>query len=191
MKLGKIIYKFVVVLMLLLLFGCRPAAVSKEKSQVNDHGAETAQFDPLELPSDTTVVPKNNPQKGDLIGEEILTDNQALGQTDSSVNNLLKSVDSINSQSFRIQIFSSKVFGASKQATNVAEEIFDRPVYLDYEVPYYKIRVGNFVNRDDAEKYLLKVRTAGYSDAWVVAANINIRESERLYQDSLLQTEPE
>jgi hypothetical protein len=191
MKTGRITYNFVIIFALLLLFACRPAAVSKEKSQNKDNKTETSLFDPLELPSDTTIVPKANPQQGDLIGKPVITDSQSNEKQDSLFNNLIESVDTLNSQSFRIQLFSSKVYGTGKQAFKVAEEIFDRPVYLDYEVPYYKVRVGNFANRDEAEKYLLKVRTTGYNDAWVVAVNINIRESERLYQDNLLQIEPE
>ena len=190
MKTGRIIYKFVVIFALLLLIGCRPAAVSKEKSQNKDDNTENAQFNPLELPSDTTIVPKVNPQEGNLIGKPVITDNGSAEQN-SPLRTLVESIDTLNSQSFRIQLFSSKLYGVGKQAFRVAEEIFDRPVYLDYEVPYYKIRVGNFADRDEAEKYLLKVRTAGYNDAWVVAVNINIVESERLYQDRQLQEDAE
>lgn len=191
MKTGKNIYKILIIFTLLLLLGCRPAAVSKEKSKENGSSTENAQFDPLELQSDTTIIPKSYPQPGDLIGKPVLSESETEEQQTSQKDYLFESIDTLNSQSFRIQLFSSKAYGTGKQAFKIAEEIFDRPVYLDYEVPYYKIRVGNFANRDDAELYLLKVRTAGYSDAWVVAVNINVHESERLYQDSLLQTEPE
>jgi hypothetical protein len=191
MKIGRIIYKFIVLFSLLLLLGCRPATVSNEKSQNKENKSEKDQFDPLELPSDTLIIPKINPQKGDLTGTVVKTEDQKINEQDSLANILIESIDTLNSQSFRVQLFSSKVYGTSKHTIRVAEEIFDRPVYLDYEVPYYKIRVGNFPNREEAEKYLLKVRTAGYNDAWVVAVNINVKESERNYQDSLLQMEPE
>lgn len=175
--------------MLILAFGCRPAAVSKEKSQAKKKISENSLFNPLELSSDTIIVPEANPLNADLFGESVKTDIGITVQRDSLKNTLIEPVDSLNSQTFRIQLFSSKVYGASRQEFLIAEEIFDRNVYLDYEVPYYKIRVGDFSNREDAEIYLLKVRTSGYSDAWVVAVNINVRESERLYKDSLFQME--
>ena len=68
-------------------------------------------------------------------------------------------------------------------AVQVAEEIFDRPVYLDYEVPYFKIRVGSFFDRDQAEDYMMRARAAGYKEAWVVVTNVAVREAAPLYFD--------
>ena len=56
-------------------------------------------------------------------------------------------------------------------------------MYVDYEVPNYKVRVGNFVDRNAAEDYQQRVRAAGYGNAWVVMVNIGIREVAPLYQE--------
>ena len=52
---------------------------------------------------------------------------------------------------------------------------------MDYEVPYYKIRVGNFASREEAENYLPAAREAGYKTAWVVRAYVNVNTVEDLY----------
>jgi SPOR domain len=78
-------------------------------------------------------------------------------------------------ESYRIQLYTSKLYGPASKELNIAREVFDQKVWMDYEVPYYKIRVGDFSSRDEAEKYLPTVREAGYESAWVVRVNANIK----------------
>lgn len=69
---------------------------------------------------------------------------------------------------FRIHLLTSNMIGDARAASQIAEELFDQPVQIDYEVPYYKLRVGEFANRRMAEEYLIGVKRAGYPKAWVV-----------------------
>ncbi len=92
--------------------------------------------------------------------------------------------DSVNGQAYRIQLYTSKLYGEARHELRVAQEIFDRPVFLDYEVPYYKIRVGSFADRDKADEYLQRVKAAGYSTAWVVIVNVGVKEAAPLYRDT-------
>jgi hypothetical protein len=53
------------------------------------------------------------------------------------------------------------------------EELYpDLPIYLSYEQPYYRLRVGDFRNRVEAEKYL-RILKPQYSLAFVTADIIN------------------
>ena len=97
--------------------------------------------------------------------------------------NPYEAVDSVNSQAFRVQIFTSKLFGTARDAASVAEEIFDRPVFVEYEVPYFKVRVGNLDTREKAETLRQKARAVGYSNAWVITVTLNKREVPGLYDD--------
>lgn len=140
-------------------------------------------YDPLELPRDREVVPVKNPRSGSIRGNDALIDAEE-DPSDSAyfvADNLPIGLDTVNNQVFRVQLFTSKTYGEARRAVVVAEEIFDQPVYLDYEVPYYKIRVGNFANRDDAEEYQPRVRTAGYGNAWVVVVNLGVTEASPAY----------
>ncbi|MEW5796482.1 MAG: SPOR domain-containing protein [Candidatus Zixiibacteriota bacterium] len=173
--------------MSLLLPGCLKPTV--ETLEVADTSATVAVdprgFDPLELPRDREIVPALYPRTGDIFGKQVIIEKGAVdlaGVTrpsadDSSVIGL----DTLNNQSYRVQIFTGLVYGEARQVARVAEEIFDQPVYVDYEVPNYKVRVGNWPDRASAERYQQKARGVGYTNAWVVMVGINVREVAPLY----------
>ncbi|MDX9857209.1 MAG: SPOR domain-containing protein [candidate division Zixibacteria bacterium] len=140
--------------------------------------------DPLELPSDREVVPAVQPHAGDITGQDALvvrdddlTDSTAVDESETAAG-----ADSLNAQAYRVQLFTGKLFSEARTEVAVAEEIFDQPVYLDYEVPYFKVRVGDFAGRDDAERYRQRAKGAGYANAWVVLVNINVRQAAPLYE---------
>jgi hypothetical protein len=70
---------------------------------------------------------------------------------------------------FRIQILaSSQVDMARKEKVN-AESIVKQPVFMASEQSLYKLYVGDFKTRAEAEAALPEVRKLGYKDAWVVS----------------------
>ena len=163
------------------------------KSEPATVPTSSPKFDPLDLPQDTRIIPQLQPHKGEIIG----SGNEAAANSDTVENKPVEpakpikpQVDSLASQALRIQLHSSEAFGDAKRERLIAEEIFDQPVYLDYEVPYYKVRVGSFSERKDAESYLQKAKTAGYLNAWIVAVRINVKEAQPLY-DNLSTPQPE
>ncbi len=46
-------------------------------------------------------------------------------------------------------------------------------VFIDFEPPYFKVRVGNFQTRNDAELLLEEVKKKGYGTAFIVQANVS------------------
>lgn len=189
MKRQKNIYKLLLVFILALgLYSCQKAAT--RTSPADEQATTTTErgFDPLDLPSDNVIVPKQFPQKGEISGSGVVSKESMM--TDDStgipVEDLPDSADSLNNQAYRIQIFSSKVYGEARHEAKIAEEIFDRPLSIDYEVPYYKIRVGSFQSRDQAEEYQMKAKAAGYTNAWVALVNINVKETAPLYDGEQL-----
>ncbi len=188
MKILKNIFSLIIALTVLLLAGCQPAnKVAEEKptptatSSPGDRG-----FDPLGLPGDKDIVPQENPKSGEIVGKVALIDATPV-KTDTTASTTaappMKS-DSVNGQAYRIQLYTSKLYSEARHELRVAEEIFDRPVFLDYEVPYYKIRVGSFADRDKADEYLQRVKAAGYPTAWVVIVNVGVKEAAPLYRDT-------
>jgi len=172
---------------LLALAGCaRPPAATvevprpQEAAQIDARG-----FDPLELPRDREVVPARYPSAGDISGRAVIVATDAGSQAADSLSLptviVPQPTDTLNSQAYRVQIFTGLVYGEARQAAQVAEEIFDQPVYIDYEVPNYKVRVGSWADRYAAERYQQKAREAGYSNAWVVMVKVNVREAAPLY----------
>ncbi|MCM2271357.1 MAG: SPOR domain-containing protein [candidate division Zixibacteria bacterium] len=90
--------------------------------------------------------------------------------------------DSLGAQIFRVQLAMIDTYSDARHALAVAHEIFDQPVSLDYETPYYKLRVGEFTTRGEAELYQQRARGAGYTNAWVMVATVTPKQAEPLYQ---------
>jgi len=165
---------------LILLCGCRgsfspPAEETPEPTETRP--AERPAGDdrnPLGLEADLEIVPAG------------------YAMAAASPDSLFGGVDSLSGgdeapvsggfyEAYRIQLFTSKEQGPAFKEMTVAREVFDREVTLDYEVPYYKVRVGEFPDRNRAEEYLGAAREAGYKNAWVVKVNRQVKAVEDMY----------
>lgn len=135
----------------------------------------TSSVDPLSLAQDTIPVSslmKQGPANGStrlVPPAKIFSAGDALGG------------DSLGAQVFRVQLNMIDVYSEARRALAVAQEIFDQPVTLDYEVPYYKLRVGEFPTRREAEMYQQRARGAGYGNAWVMVSTTSAKQIEPLY----------
>jgi hypothetical protein len=74
---------------------------------------------------------------------------------------------------FRIQVLSTTEIDT---ANAVKTELSNLPeaigIYVIYDAPYYKVRVGDYLSRPDANSLLRSLIDRGYSDAWIVADRI-------------------
>ena len=76
-------------------------------------------------------------------------------------------------QGFRIQIFSSSNVDETTLMKNLALEKFvGDSIYVVYDAPVYKVRIGDFVNRYEANQRLPEFVEKGYRDAWIVPDRI-------------------
>jgi hypothetical protein len=74
---------------------------------------------------------------------------------------------------YRVQIFSLRDIDEARAKKTEIEGLFPGEwVYLDYESPAYKIRVGNFQNRFEADRFAKQLVDRGYTDAWTVPARV-------------------
>ena len=84
-------------------------------------------------------------------------------------------IDFTNSvKGYRIQIMISE---DEKDLINVKQKlelIIKEKIYIKFELPNYKLRVGNFDSRKKAETYRNKVIQLGYRSAWVVPTLIEL-----------------
>lgn len=87
------------------------------------------------------------------------------------------------SRGFRVQLFSSlsrpEANDAMQRAITWWEDQNDRvaarpPIYIEYEQPYYKVRVGNFRSRDAAARMAGKIEQV-FAGAFVVPSLIEAR----------------
>lgn len=77
---------------------------------------------------------------------------------------------------YRVQIFMEIGNEAIRHAESMKKSFTDAfpelPIYLTYDQPYYRLRVGDFRNRVEAEKYLRLIKPK-FSLAFVTADIIN------------------
>ncbi len=84
-------------------------------------------------------------------------------------------------QGFRIQVYSSSNVDEAVRAKSVAiEKFFSDSVYMVYDAPVYKIRVGDFANRYEANQRLPEFIESGYRDAWIVPDRVVQRKVVRV-----------
>lgn len=69
---------------------------------------------------------------------------------------------------YKVQLATTKDLSSAQAARAKAVTEFKQDVQIDYEVPYYKIRVGSFVSPQAAESLLQQARKLGYQGAWAV-----------------------
>ena len=90
-------------------------------------------------------------------------------------------VESELTQGFRIQIFATgSIDEANAMRQTAVQRLTEDSVYVVFDPPVYKVRVGDFRTRVDANQRLGVVSAMGFADAWVVGDKITIRKSVRV-----------
>ena len=74
---------------------------------------------------------------------------------------------------FRIQIFASSTNNNANRVANDARAVFgNQSVYVDHVVPYYKVRVGDCLTREEAEALRRQALNLGFAGAFIVETMI-------------------
>ncbi len=67
---------------------------------------------------------------------------------------------------YKIQVFQGNRSGAEEAKTKFESTYDEWPISMEYETPNYKIWVGNFRSRLEADKALIKIKK-NYSNAFI------------------------
>ena len=73
---------------------------------------------------------------------------------------------------YRVQIVISQNEQELQDVKTEIEKSINEQTYIIFELPNYKLRVGNFLNRKEAENFQKKIARLGYRTAWVVPTMI-------------------
>lgn len=85
---------------------------------------------------------------------------------------------------FRIQILSTSNIDDADASRMAAQQLFlSDTVYVVYDPPVYKVRVGDFDSRLEANNRLADVQERGFRDAWVVPDNVLRRKWVPVHRD--------
>lgn len=87
-------------------------------------------------------------------------------------------------QGFRIQIFASpRIDEATRAKQTAAQLITTDSLYIVFDPPVYKVRVGDYPTRLEANRALAAIVQKGYPDAWIVADRIIQRKFIRIRRE--------
>lgn len=80
----------------------------------------------------------------------------------------------IETSGYRIQLISTQDRNEALRIKTQADERYDLPVYIDFEPPNYKVRIGNYASQEEAMRYQESMQRQGFKFAWVVPSKIII-----------------
>ena len=102
---------------------------------------------------------------------------------DSTSFEFLLSLDSVQSVSegYRVQVLATRYFERANSLAVIMKNTVSDSVYVDFEAPNYKVRIGDFIDRDSAESLQQELVQMGYNSAWILRARINSQASRINY----------
>ncbi|MFQ5630270.1 MAG: SPOR domain-containing protein [bacterium] len=69
---------------------------------------------------------------------------------------------------YRIQILQTEDVQEAREFQQDTFLRLDVDAYVSYDNPYYKVRVGDFTSRFEAEEFLTTLEGRGFKSAWIV-----------------------
>ena len=90
----------------------------------------------------------------------------------------MKKIEEKELEVFRIQIFESTVASIARAEAKRFQNILGDTVYINFETPLYKLRIGNYANRKNAEDAIESISKLGAKDAWIIRTK-KILEADR------------
>ena len=87
----------------------------------------------------------------------------------------------VTRQGYRIQLTSTQDVSMAEAAETKAIEIFGDEVFMVFEYPNYKIRVGNYLNIKDTRHIEIRARRNGFPRAWTVPSEVRVKNTNERY----------
>lgn len=173
----KITYWFFLGLLLLACSSSRETSDNSSRQKPSVEQGEKAplavfekSFRPSDYDEDVEALEKHRVGKED--------------QTDLDTRKDSVKVEEETLQGFRIQIFaSSNILEANLAKQTASQLITIDSLYIVYDPPVYKVRVGDYPTRLDANRSLVSVVQKGYPDAWIVTDRIILRKFVRVRRE--------
>lgn len=165
--------KYLFILFILIYFvGCASSSKTQTATDAGEKklsGKYDESFDPLTLDDDDIVI---NKEANDVQIKK--TDDKTIKDRDE------KKVVMHEVEGYRVQILATQgIEAATLQQQKAIDRFSDHgyKVYLIYEAPLYRLRIGDATNRKDAEFIRDLAKERGYDEAFIVRSKVMARES--------------
>tara|TARA_B100001142_G_C14334193_1_gene655235 strand:- start:2051 stop:2476 length:426 start_codon:yes stop_codon:yes gene_type:complete len=96
-----------------------------------------------------------------------LIDNDPLSRIDKTPDSIITEIEG-----FRVQVFATQDRNKADQLQKELMKKFNEKIYIIFEAPNYKVRIGDFLDRDDAELMRMKLVSSDFPSSWIVRTKI-------------------
>ena len=77
---------------------------------------------------------------------------------------------------FKVQVFATRFAHSADSIKSGLDKKVNEGVSIVFDAPVYKVRVGNFVTRNEAENMKINLVKFGYDTAWIVRSKVLARK---------------
>lgn len=170
--------KFLIILLavITLLIGCSASTSSRYETK-KETVKETSTEETKEVSEDFDITPYQTEIEIEAppIATDKLPPDVWYGYEDSSSNTERKIVGTTDG--YRVQVLSTDdIDEANRIRTEIYEKTTRKEVYVIFEPPFYKVKVGDFTSKSEADNLRFKLNQLGYPESKVVQETINLFE---------------
>ena len=142
--------------------GCSAGSLTEHKSGDSSGNSVNGWFDPLTLNDDDIIIN----------GAEMPTfSNRSKELSDTS------NIDyEMMVEGYRVQVYTTQNISEADSILALADSLFNGEAYLQFDAPYYKIRVGNLKSRAIAETLQIAARRKGFPRSWVLRTSVFLNQ---------------
>ena len=161
------LFAFLFAAFVLALTGCGPSGSSQKESP--GAALEREQRVPLSRYEKTFNPSEYDDEIAEIQKQHVMEEEKAASglRQDSVV------VESSSMQGYRIQIFSTgNIDEANAMRLTAVQRLTEDSIYVMFDPPVYKVRIGDFRTRAEANQKLGAITALGFADAWVVGDKI-------------------
>ena len=155
--------RFVIIILLILISGCATTqrATKEEGKPDETMAAIDESFNPATLDDDEITIKKKE-------------SSESASNYDLSTLDYTDTIEDPDKElsGYRVQICAVSDENKAREIQRDAILKFVDQVYLIYDSPYYKVRVGNCVTRFEADLLQRTAVEKGFEDAWVVRTKV-------------------
>ena len=76
-------------------------------------------------------------------------------------------------EGFRVQVLATRDRGSAERLRDELILTYNYDIFIVFEAPNYKVRMGNFFDRQQAEKFRQILVRKGYPSAWIIRTRID------------------
>lgn len=149
-----------------VLSSCSAGSLTEHKTDKSAGNSVNDWFDPLLLNDDDIIID----------GIEMPT----FSNTSKEIFDTSNIDYNIMVEGYRVQVYATQNISEADSILSLADSLFNGETYLQFDAPYYKIRVGNLKSRANAETLQIATRKNGFPRSWVLRTSVfvNVRQPE-------------